>query len=72
MLLAVTLSDRTFAHSQLCTSRVGRRLARRAPCAGELRWERTRRGCPYVFQDPMDPNHLIGFRVDLAAEIARF
>ena len=40
--------------------------------AGELRWgSDSQGGAPYVFQDPMDPNHLIGFEVDLAAELAR-
>jgi len=39
---------------------------------GELRWGADAQGgAPYVFQDPMDPNHLIGFEVDLASEIAR-
>src|SRR3954464_12478773 len=39
---------------------------------GELRWGGdSQGGAPYVFQDPMDPNHLIGFEVDLAAELAR-
>ena len=34
---------------------------------GELRWGGdSQGGAPYVFQDPMDPNHLIGFEVDLA------
>ncbi|MCC6337245.1 MAG: ABC transporter permease subunit [Myxococcales bacterium] len=28
-------------------------------------------GAPYVFQDPMDPNHLIGFEVDLADLLAK-
>jgi polar amino acid transport system substrate-binding protein len=28
-------------------------------------------GAPYVFQDPMDPNRLVGFEVDLAGELAR-
>ncbi|MEW5741908.1 MAG: ABC transporter substrate-binding protein/permease [Myxococcota bacterium] len=28
-------------------------------------------GAPYVFQDPMDPNHLIGFEVDLASLLAK-
>ncbi|MBL8950968.1 MAG: ABC transporter permease subunit [Myxococcaceae bacterium] len=28
-------------------------------------------GAPYVFQDPMDPNHLIGFEVELAGELAK-
>ncbi|HYV49237.1 MAG TPA: ABC transporter substrate-binding protein/permease [Myxococcaceae bacterium] len=27
-------------------------------------------GAPYVFQDPMDPNHLVGFEVDLANAVA--
>jgi polar amino acid transport system substrate-binding protein len=39
--------------------------------AGELRWGADAQGgAPYVFQDPMDPNHLIGFEVDLAAALA--
>jgi polar amino acid transport system substrate-binding protein len=38
---------------------------------GELRWGAdSQGGAPYVFQDPMDPNHLIGFEVDLAAALA--
>ncbi len=29
---------------------------------GELRWGGdSQGGAPYVFQDPMDPNHLVGF-----------
>ncbi len=27
-------------------------------------------GAPYVFQDPVDPNHVVGFEVDLAAMLA--
>lgn len=39
---------------------------------GELRWGADAfGGAPYVFQDPMDPNHLIGFEVELADAIAR-
>ena len=39
---------------------------------GELRWGAdSQGGAPYVFQDPMDPNHLIGFEVDLADALAR-
>jgi polar amino acid transport system substrate-binding protein len=39
---------------------------------GELRWGADAfGGAPYVFQDPMDPNHLIGFEVELAEAIAR-
>ncbi|MCC6765955.1 MAG: ABC transporter permease subunit [Deltaproteobacteria bacterium] len=39
--------------------------------AGELRWGADAQGgAPYVFQDPMDPNHLIGFEVDLATALA--
>ena len=38
---------------------------------GELRWGGdSQGGAPYVFQDPVDPNHLIGFEVELAAMIA--
>ena len=37
----------------------------------ELRWGADAQGgAPYVFQDPMDPNHLIGFEVDLAEALA--
>jgi polar amino acid transport system substrate-binding protein len=39
---------------------------------GELRWGADAfGGAPYVFQDPMDPNHLIGYEVELANAIAR-
>jgi polar amino acid transport system substrate-binding protein len=39
---------------------------------GELRWGAdSQGGAPYVFQDPMDPNHLIGFEVDLADALAK-
>jgi polar amino acid transport system substrate-binding protein len=38
---------------------------------GELLWGADAQGgAPYVFQDPMDPNRLIGFEVDLAEAIA--
>jgi polar amino acid transport system substrate-binding protein len=38
---------------------------------GELRWGAdSQGGAPYVFQDPMDPNHLIGFEVEIAAALA--
>jgi len=34
---------------------------------GELRWGADALGgAPYIFQDPMDPNHLAGFEVELA------
>ena len=40
--------------------------------AGELRWGNdSQGGAPYVFQDPMDPNHLIGFEVELADALAK-
>jgi len=40
--------------------------------AGELRWGAdSQGGAPYVFQDPMDPNHLVGFEVDLADALGR-
>jgi polar amino acid transport system substrate-binding protein len=43
----------------------------RVRAAGELRWGADAQGgAPYVFQDPMDPNHLIGFEVDLATALA--
>ncbi|MBI3185323.1 MAG: ABC transporter permease subunit [Myxococcales bacterium] len=39
--------------------------------SGLLRWGADAQGgAPYVFQDPMDPNHLVGFEVDLADELA--
>lgn len=39
---------------------------------GELRWGNDPLGgAPYVFQDPMDPNHLIGFEVDFASALAK-
>jgi polar amino acid transport system substrate-binding protein len=39
---------------------------------GELRWGADAfGGAPYVFQDPMDPNRLVGFEVELAEAIAR-
>ncbi|MFT3769443.1 MAG: ABC transporter substrate-binding protein/permease [Minicystis sp.] len=39
---------------------------------GELRWGADAQGgAPYVFQDPMDPNHLVGFEVDLADALAK-
>ena len=43
----------------------------RIRAAGELRWGADAQGgAPYVFQDPMDPNHLVGFEVDLATAVA--
>ncbi len=39
---------------------------------GELRWGAdSQGGAPYVFQDPMDPNHLVGFEVDLADALGK-
>src|SRR5437667_2026611 len=39
---------------------------------GELRWGADAQGgAPYVFQDPMDPNLLVGFEVDLSVELAK-
>jgi polar amino acid transport system substrate-binding protein len=39
---------------------------------GELSWGGdSQGGAPYVFQDPMEPNRLIGFEVDLADALAR-
>jgi len=38
---------------------------------GTLRWGvDAQGGAPYAFQDPTDPNHLIGFEVDLADALA--
>src|SRR5262249_28855261 len=43
----------------------------RVPANGELRWGADAQGgARYVFQDPMEPNHLIGFEVDLADALA--
>src|SRR5439155_14729889 len=37
----------------------------------ELRWGADAQGgAPFVFQDPMDPNMLVGFEVDLSVELA--
>lgn len=37
-----------------------------------LRWGGDAQGgAPYVFQDPMDPNRLVGFEVELAGELAK-
>src|SRR5262245_19407302 len=39
---------------------------------GELRWGLDAQGgAPYAFQDPMDPNRLVGFEVELADELAK-
>src|SRR6185437_5380349 len=39
---------------------------------GKLRWGMDAQGgAPYVFQNPMDPNQIIGFEVDVAEAIAR-
>jgi hypothetical protein len=44
----------------------------RVRTAGELRWGADAQGgAPYVFQDPRDPNHLIGFEVDVADALGR-
>ncbi len=44
----------------------------RIRAAGVLRWGAdTQGGEPYVYDDPDNPGHLIGFEVDLAAAIAR-
>jgi polar amino acid transport system substrate-binding protein len=38
---------------------------------GELRWGADAQGgAPYVFQDPLDPTHLVGFEVELAEALA--
>jgi polar amino acid transport system substrate-binding protein len=43
-----------------------------APAGEPLRWGADAQGgAPFVFQDPMDPNRLIGFEVDLAGELAQ-
>jgi polar amino acid transport system substrate-binding protein len=39
---------------------------------GALRWASDAEGgAPFVFKDPHDPTHNIGFEVDLAAALAR-
>jgi polar amino acid transport system substrate-binding protein len=46
-------------------------VAGSAHADGELRWgSDAQGGAPYVFQDPMDPNHTIGFEVDVADALA--
>jgi polar amino acid transport system substrate-binding protein len=43
----------------------------RVKARGELRWGMdSLGGAPYVFQDPSDPNHLVGFEVELAEALA--
>ncbi len=43
----------------------------RVRARGELRWGADAQGgAPYVFQDPTEPNHLVGFEVDLADALA--
>lgn len=38
---------------------------------GELRWGADAQGgAPFIFQDPRDPNHIIGFEVDVADALA--
>ena len=45
--------------------------APRSQAAEPLRWGSDEQGgAPYVFQDPMEPNRLIGFEVDLATLLA--
>lgn len=44
----------------------------RVRAQGELRWAGDLQGGePYVFQDPRDPSHLVGFEVELADAIAQ-
>ncbi|HEY8087579.1 MAG TPA: ABC transporter permease subunit [Polyangiaceae bacterium] len=39
---------------------------------GELRWGGDLQGGePYVYEDPKDPSHIVGFEVDIAAALAR-
>ncbi len=39
---------------------------------GSLQWgAESTSGAPYVFQDPTDPNKLVGFEVDIAAALAK-
>ena len=55
--------------SLLCGGAVAR--ADGAAPVHELRWGvDSQGGAPYAFQNPMDPNHLIGFEVELADAIA--
>jgi polar amino acid transport system substrate-binding protein len=50
----------------------GKSALAEARARGELRWGNdSQGGAPYVFQDPMDPNHLIGYEVELAAALAK-
>lgn len=60
------------AASPLAAAGGGTDTLQRVRAAGELRWGADAQGgAPYVFQDPTDPNHLIGFEVDLADALAR-
>ena len=46
--------------------------ASRVPAAEPLRWGAdSEGGAPYVFPDPKDPRHIVGFEVDLAAALGR-
>jgi polar amino acid transport system substrate-binding protein len=42
------------------------------PIPGEFRWGADAQGgAPYIFQDPMDPNRITGFEVELAGALAQ-
>lgn len=50
----------------------GLALAWAAPASAKLRWGADAEGgAPYVFHDPVDPKKIVGFEVDLAAELGR-
>ena len=67
---AAALLASLLASSAAAAAGPGDALAR-VRARGELRWGADAQGgAPYVFQDPMDPNRLVGFEVDLATAIA--
>ncbi|WP_395843769.1 ABC transporter substrate-binding protein/permease [Cystobacter fuscus] len=66
-LLLVCLSVLAWPHAALATSPGLEAVKAR----GELLWGADAQGgAPYVFPDPRDPNHLIGFEVELAEALA--
>ncbi|MDI1444171.1 ABC transporter substrate-binding protein/permease [Polyangium sp. 6x1] len=70
-LLVLGAPARALAEESATTPATARNAVADARARGEIRWGNdSQGGAPYVFQDPMDPNHLIGFEVDFAAALA--
>ncbi len=67
-----TLAVALLAGLCACSAAAADDTLARVHAAGELRWGADAQGgAPYVFQDPMDPTHLIGFEVEIAEAVAR-